>query len=68
VKVADVQVGAQSVRVRPRELLAVERESAWQDVVLAQAPEVAKYAHRAARTIPVALLEPIEGSTSRRQD
>ena len=68
VKVADVQVGAQTVRVRPRELLAAERESAWQDVVLAQAPEVQKYAHRAGRTIPVALLEPIEGSTSPLQD
>jgi F420H(2)-dependent quinone reductase len=68
VKVADVQVDAQTVRVRPRELLAAERESAWQDVVLAQAPEVQKYAHRAGRTIPVALLEPIEGSTSPQQD
>ena len=67
-KVADLQVGAQTVRVRPRELLAAERESAWQAVVLAQAPEVQKYAHRAGRTIPVALLEPIEGSTSPRQD
>jgi deazaflavin-dependent oxidoreductase (nitroreductase family) len=68
VKVADVQVDAKTVRVRPRELLAAERESAWQDVVLAQAPEVQKYAHRAGRTIPVALLEPIEGSTSPQQD
>lgn len=68
VKFADVQVGAHTVRVRPRELLAAERESAWHDVVLAQAPEVQKYAHRAGRTIPVALLEPIEGSTSPRQD
>ena len=67
-KVADVQIGAQSSRVRPRELLAEERESAWQNVVLAQAPEVEKYAHRAGRTIPVALLEPIEGSTSPPQD
>jgi F420H(2)-dependent quinone reductase len=58
--VADVQVGAQTLRVRPRELLAEERDSAWQDVVLARAPEVEKYARRAGRTIPVAVLEPIE--------
>jgi deazaflavin-dependent oxidoreductase (nitroreductase family) len=68
VTVADVQVGAQTVRVRPRELLAEERTLTWQDVVLAQAPEVDKYAHRAGRTIPVALLEPIEGSTSPPKD
>jgi F420H(2)-dependent quinone reductase len=67
-KVADVQVGAQTVRVGPRELLAEERESAWQDVVLAQAPEVERYARRAGRTIPVALLEPIVGSMSPPQD
>jgi deazaflavin-dependent oxidoreductase (nitroreductase family) len=64
VTVADVQMGAQTLRVNPRELLAEERDSAWQHVVLAQAPEVEKYAHRAGRTIPVALLEPTEGSTS----
>jgi deazaflavin-dependent oxidoreductase (nitroreductase family) len=59
--VADVQVGAKTLRARPRELLARERDSAWRDVVLAQAPEVAKYAKRAGRTIPVAILEPIDG-------
>ena len=57
-EVADVQVGAQAFRVRPRELLAEERDSAWQGVVLAQAPAVEKYARRAGRTIPVAVLEP----------
>jgi hypothetical protein len=30
----------------------------WNEVVLAQAPEVAKFARRAGRTIPVAILEP----------
>jgi deazaflavin-dependent oxidoreductase (nitroreductase family) len=68
VTVADVRIGAQTLRVRPRELLAEERDSAWQDVVLAQAPEVEKYARRAGRTIPVALLEPIEGPASQAQD
>jgi F420H(2)-dependent quinone reductase len=59
-ELADVQVGAETFRVRLRELLAEERDFAWQDVVLAQAPGVEKYARRAGRTIPVAVLEPWE--------
>jgi deazaflavin-dependent oxidoreductase (nitroreductase family) len=54
-QLADVQVGAKTLRVRPRELVAEERDKAWNDIVLAQAPEVEKYAERAGRTIPVAL-------------
>jgi deazaflavin-dependent oxidoreductase (nitroreductase family) len=61
VTVADVQIGATTIQARPRELLAGEREAAWNNTVLAQAPEVAKYAQKARRTIPVALLEPIDG-------
>jgi deazaflavin-dependent oxidoreductase (nitroreductase family) len=57
---ADVQVGAKTLRVRPRELVAEERDKAWHDIVLAQAPEVEKYAQRAGRTIPVALLAPVQ--------
>jgi deazaflavin-dependent oxidoreductase (nitroreductase family) len=60
-KVADVQVRARRLQVRPRELTGGERDAMWNDVVLAQAPEVAKYARRAGRTIPVAVLEPVEG-------
>jgi len=60
-KTADVQIGAKTLQVRPRELFAEERETAWNSVVLVQAPEVQKYAQRARRTIPVALLEPIAG-------
>jgi deazaflavin-dependent oxidoreductase (nitroreductase family) len=63
-KTADVQIGAKTLQVRPRELLAEERETAWNSVVLVQAPEVQKYAQRARRTIPVALLEPIAGPLS----
>lgn len=55
--VADVQVGARRLTARPRELLGEERDRTWNEVVLAQAPEVAKYARRAGRTIPVAILE-----------
>jgi deazaflavin-dependent oxidoreductase (nitroreductase family) len=59
--VADVQVRASRLKVRPRELVGAERDAMWNDVVLAQAPEVAKYAQRAGRTIPVAILVPIGG-------
>ena len=67
-KVADVQIGAKAIQVRPRELLADERDATWKNIVLAQAPEVEKYAQRAGRTIPVALLEPIDGSPRRAQN
>jgi deazaflavin-dependent oxidoreductase (nitroreductase family) len=55
---ADVQVGSRRLQVQPRELLDAERDAVWNDVVLAQAPGVAKYARRAGRVIPVAVLEP----------
>ena len=55
---ADVQVRDARFRVRPRELHGAERETTWQTVVLARAPEVQKYARRAGRTIPIALLVP----------
>lgn len=61
VEVADVQVRADHVQVRPRELVGEERAVAWMDMNLAQAPEVAKYARKAGRTIPVAVLQPVGG-------
>jgi deazaflavin-dependent oxidoreductase (nitroreductase family) len=59
--VAAVQVGAERLEVHPRELLGAEREAVWLDTVLAQAPEVRRYAERAGRTIPVAVLRPVAG-------
>ena len=67
-KVADVQIGARTIKARPRELIADERDATWKNIVLAQAPEVEKYAKRAGRTIPVALLEPIDGSPRRAEN
>jgi deazaflavin-dependent oxidoreductase (nitroreductase family) len=49
---ADVQVGADRFGVRTRELLGAERDTMWNDTVLAQAHEVTKYARKAGRTIP----------------
>ena len=56
---AEVQVRDRQLRARARELVGAERDAAWTDVVLAQAPEVAKYERRAGRTIPVAVLTPV---------
>ncbi|HEX3196585.1 MAG TPA: nitroreductase/quinone reductase family protein [Propionibacteriaceae bacterium] len=64
-KTADVQIGANTLQVRPRELLAGERDATWRNVVLAEAPEVEKIAKRAGRTIPVALLQPVEAPPRR---
>jgi deazaflavin-dependent oxidoreductase (nitroreductase family) len=60
VEVAEVQVMKERLQVRPRELLADERAATWIDVILAQAPDVEKFAKRAGRTIPVAVLEPLD--------
>jgi len=62
--VAHVQVRARHLQVRPRELVGAERDAMWNGVVLAQAPGVERYARRAGRVIPVAVLEPIEGAGS----
>lgn len=59
---ADVQVRDRNFTVRPRELEGAERDAAWTDTVLAEAPGAAKYARRAGRVIPVALLEPTESA------
>jgi deazaflavin-dependent oxidoreductase (nitroreductase family) len=58
-KSADLQIGAMKFQASPRELLGDELNAAWNNVVLARAPEVQKYAKRAGRTIPVALLQPV---------
>jgi deazaflavin-dependent oxidoreductase (nitroreductase family) len=60
-ELADVQVRATQLQVRPHELLGQERDEMWNEVVLARAPEVTRYARRAGRTIPVAVLEPVDG-------
>ena len=54
---AEVRVGCVTWLVHPRELVGAERDAAWQDTVLARAPEVTRYARKAGRTIPVAVLE-----------
>jgi len=58
--VADVQVRERHLTAVPRELVGAERDAMWNDVVLAEAPGVAKYERRAGRIIPVAVLEPVD--------
>lgn len=56
---AEVQVGAERVRVRPEELLGADRDATWRDVVLTRVPGVQRYARKAGRPIPVAVLHPV---------
>ncbi len=56
---ARVQVGSRQFRARPRELHGEDRDALWRDTILAQAPEIDRYAKKAGRTIPVAVLEPL---------
>lgn len=60
--VADVQIGRDHFQVRPRELVGVAREDMWRGTVLAEAPEVARYARKAGRVIPVAVLHALDGT------
>lgn len=63
-ELADIRVRDARLRVRPRELVGAERDTVWQTVVLAQAPEVQKYARRAHRTIPIAVLAPTNSNSA----
>lgn len=58
--VIEVQIGADRRRVRPHELVGDARDAMWRDTILAKAPEVARYARKAERTIPVAVLRPLD--------
>jgi len=58
--VAEVQIGHDRLRIRPRELRGADRDTMWADTILARAPEVARYARKAGRTIPVAVLQPLD--------
>lgn len=60
VTTAQVQLRARHLTVRPRELVGEERDTMWRDTVLARAPGVERYERKAGRTIPVAVLEPVE--------
>jgi deazaflavin-dependent oxidoreductase (nitroreductase family) len=55
---AQVQVRDRTFTATPHELHGEERDAVWRDTILAQVPAVDRYARKAGRTIPVAVLEP----------
>jgi deazaflavin-dependent oxidoreductase (nitroreductase family) len=59
---AEVQIGSDVLQVRSQALAGAARDTVWSDTVLARAPEVARYARKAGRTIPVAVLHPLDRS------
>lgn len=61
---ATVEIGRERLQVRAREVTGRDRDVMWTDVVLAEIPAVARYARKAGRTIPVAVLEPVDGGSS----
>jgi F420H(2)-dependent quinone reductase len=57
----DVQLGPQHLRVEAHELTGDDRDTTWTQTILARIPQVARYARKAGRPIPVAVLEPFPG-------
>ena len=57
---ARVEIGTPSIEVVPQVLAGTERDRIWREVVLAAVPGVAKYEAKAGRTIPVAVLRPVD--------
>lgn len=57
--VVEVQVGPRRFRARAEELVGDARERVWSGTVLARVPGVARYARKAGRAIPVAVLRPV---------
>ncbi|NIK57077.1 nitroreductase/quinone reductase family protein [Kribbella shirazensis] len=57
----EVQIGAGHIRMRSRELTGAERATVWTDVILREDPRIGRYATKARRTIPVAVLTPVPG-------
>lgn len=56
----DVQIGAKHSPMHPRELTGPERLTVWTNVILREDPGIGRFATKARRTIPVAVLEPVE--------
>ena len=53
---AEVQIGRDRFLARPEELTGPARDAMWSGTVLAEAPQVERYARKAGRVIPVAVL------------
>lgn len=59
---AQVEIAATPHRARIEVLDGHERDRVWQEVVLQASPGVEKYAAKSGRTIPVAVLRPIDAA------
>lgn len=57
---ADLQIRGTHLEVGVRVTSGDERDRLWHDVILSQAPWRARYARKAGRVIPVAVLTPVE--------
>lgn len=57
---ADLQIRGTHLEVGVRVTSGDERDRLWRDVILSQAPWRARYARKAGRVIPVAVLTPVE--------
>lgn len=58
VTLTQVQVRERTFEATVRELVGDERDAMWRHTILHEAPEVARFARKAGRTIPVAILTP----------
>ena len=54
----DVQIGAVHTSMCARELTGPELHTVWTDVILREDPRIGRFATKARRTIPVAVLKP----------
>lgn len=59
VTTTQIQVRDRHLEVRVHEVLGEERDLMWRETILVGAPGVDRYARKAARPIPVAVLDPI---------
>ena len=55
-----VQVRQREFMIRPHELHGEERDTMWRATILARGAGVSRYAKKAGRAIPVAVLEPVQ--------
>jgi deazaflavin-dependent oxidoreductase (nitroreductase family) len=55
----ELQVRSHIGHASARELVGAERDQVWDEVIVARLPRVARYARKAGRTIPVAMLTPV---------
>ena len=61
----EVQVLERTFPATVHEYVGAQRDAVWNDLITARVPGVRRYAQKAARTIPVAILRPVPSPTDR---